>query len=180
MVPKCGGSEVRIILAASPRCGLLNQSHTRFNKLLVPFAARDFWSSGLTETNGAAPAQAPANGAFEEALSLERKGNAQAAEESYRAVLSQHPEHAGALHRLSLLCLNRGDFAEAARLLRRWIAREPNVSEAHNNLGIALNRLNRPAEAVAHFEKAVELEPNRAEAHYNLGRALQRIGRLLQ
>ena len=34
---QCGGSEVRIILAASPRCGLLNQSHTRFNKLLVPF-----------------------------------------------------------------------------------------------------------------------------------------------
>src|SRR5262249_1023430 len=29
--------EVRIILAASPRCGLLNQSHTRFNELLVPF-----------------------------------------------------------------------------------------------------------------------------------------------
>src|SRR5262249_19469 len=26
---RCGGSEVRIILAASPRCGLLNQSHTR-------------------------------------------------------------------------------------------------------------------------------------------------------
>src|SRR5262249_44025831 len=34
---QCGGSEVRIILAASPRCGLLNQSHTRFNELLVPF-----------------------------------------------------------------------------------------------------------------------------------------------
>jgi hypothetical protein len=30
-------SEVRIILAASPKCGLLNQSHTRFNKLLVSF-----------------------------------------------------------------------------------------------------------------------------------------------
>jgi drug/metabolite transporter (DMT)-like permease len=26
---QCGGSEVRIILAASPKCGLLNQSHTR-------------------------------------------------------------------------------------------------------------------------------------------------------
>ena len=25
----CGGSEVRIIFAASPKCGLLNQSHTR-------------------------------------------------------------------------------------------------------------------------------------------------------
>src|SRR5262249_4758281 len=28
-VSKCGGSEVRIFLTASPKCGLLNQSHTR-------------------------------------------------------------------------------------------------------------------------------------------------------
>jgi hypothetical protein len=34
---QCGGSEVRIILAATPRCGLLNQSHTGSIKLLVPF-----------------------------------------------------------------------------------------------------------------------------------------------
>jgi hypothetical protein len=33
---QCGGSEVRIILAASPRCGLLNQSHTRIKGLLGP------------------------------------------------------------------------------------------------------------------------------------------------
>jgi hypothetical protein len=44
----------------------------------------------LTESDSAVPAQAPASGAFEEALSLQRKGNAQAAEERYRAVLSQH------------------------------------------------------------------------------------------
>src|SRR5215472_311000 len=33
----CGGSEVRIICAAISLCGLLNQSHTRINNLLVPF-----------------------------------------------------------------------------------------------------------------------------------------------
>src|SRR5947209_839125 len=34
---KCGGSEVRNILAASPNCGLLNLSHTRIKELLVSF-----------------------------------------------------------------------------------------------------------------------------------------------
>jgi len=111
---------------------------------------------------------------------LARTGRASAAEELYRSVLAQNPDHSGALHRLSLLCLERDRFEEAARLLRRWIAREPDVSGAHNNLGIALNRLRRPAEAAAHFEKAIELEPDRAEAHYNLGRARQNLGRIAQ
>src|SRR5262249_60165273 len=33
----CGGSEVRIICAATSSCGLLNQSHTRISNLLVSF-----------------------------------------------------------------------------------------------------------------------------------------------
>jgi tetratricopeptide (TPR) repeat protein len=135
----------------------------------------------LTKPDIAAPAQAPArDAAFEEALSLEHKSHARAAEERYRALLGRNPDHSGALNQLSLICLARDEFEEAAHLLRRWIAREPNVPGAHNNLGIALNGLNRPAEAVAHFEKALALEPQRAEAHYNLGRAQQRLGRLAQ
>src|SRR5215469_15486121 len=34
---QCGGSEVRIICAATSSCGLVNQSHTRINNLLVSF-----------------------------------------------------------------------------------------------------------------------------------------------
>jgi hypothetical protein len=34
---QCGGSEVRIIPAAGPRCGLLDQSHTRFISCRCPF-----------------------------------------------------------------------------------------------------------------------------------------------
>ena len=34
---ECAGSEVRSILAASPNCGLLNQSRTKFKELLVSF-----------------------------------------------------------------------------------------------------------------------------------------------
>ena len=123
---------------------------------------------------------APASDAFAQALLLERRGNAAAAEQRYRAVLEQNPDHSGALRRLSVLCLERNDFEEAVRLLRHWIAREPDAAGAHANLGIALNGLNRPVEAVPYFEKALELEPTRAEAQYNLGRAHQRLGRRTQ
>ena len=135
----------------------------------------------MSDLDIAVPAQAPAGDpAFDEALLLQRQGNAPAAERLYHAILTRNPDHAGALHQLSLLCLGRDELEEAARLLRRWIAREPNVAGAHNNLGIALKRLDRPAEAVAHFEKAIELEPNRSETHYNLGRAQQLLGRLAE
>src|SRR5271169_3272994 len=36
----CGGSEVRIMASAGLSCGLLNQSHTRINKLLVSLRFR--------------------------------------------------------------------------------------------------------------------------------------------
>jgi tetratricopeptide (TPR) repeat protein len=135
----------------------------------------------LAEPEIAAPSQAPErDAALEEAVLLRRQGNAPAAEQRYRAILRQNPDHSGALDQLSLLCLEREAFEEAASLLRRWIAREPNVAGAHNNLGIALNRLKRPAEAVVQFEKAIELEPNRPESHYNLGRAQQILGRVAE
>jgi tetratricopeptide (TPR) repeat protein len=138
-------------------------------------------SADLNEPEKAVPAQAPASdAAFDEALLVQRQGNASAAEQLYRAVLGRNPDHSGALHQLSLLCLGRDEFDEAARLLRRSIAREPNVAGAHNNLGIALTRLDRPAEAVAHFQKAIELEPSRAETWYSLGRAQQVLGRFAE
>src|SRR6202035_3821478 len=105
-----------------------------------------FRSTALNAPEIAAPAQPPTiDAAFDEALLRQRQGNAQAAEQLYRAMLGRNPDHSGALHQLSLLCLGRDEFEEAARLLRRRIAREPDISEAHDNLGIALNGLNRPA-----------------------------------
>ena len=66
-------------------------------------------------------------------------------------------------------------FTEQPDTSGDWTA--PDLAEAHNSLGIALQRLKRSAEAVPHFERAIELEPERPETHYNLGRALQILGR---
>jgi tetratricopeptide (TPR) repeat protein len=112
-------------------------------------------------------------GAVGEAASLQR-------EDRYAAELAQYPGNRDALHRLSVLRLQRGAFADAADLLRRFIDVDPDFPDAHNNLGVALQALDRPSEAAQHFEKAIQLAPQRPEAHYNLGRALQILHRQAQ
>ena len=132
----------------------------------------------MTAPEIAMPVQAPSgDAAFDEARSLARQGNVAAAEQLYRAMLGQNPDHCGALHQLSLLCLGRGEFEEAKRLLRRWIAREPNVAGAHNNMGILLHEIGRHAEAVASYRLALAIKPDHADALNNLGLALRDLNR---
>ena len=115
--------------------------------------------------------------AFARAVQLQREGRTTAAEDLYRTVLADDPDHAGALHELGTLRLQAGEFTEAAEFFSRLIGCDPNSSSAHNNLGIALERLDRPAHAARHFETALTLEPKRPEANYNLGHALQTLDR---
>ena len=56
----------------------------------------------------------------------------------------------------------------------------PNHTDAHNNMGMALYDQGRFDEAVESYQKAVKLEPDFADAHYNLGNALKQKGDLKQ
>ncbi|MDB6025361.1 MAG: Tetratricopeptide repeat, partial [Verrucomicrobiales bacterium] len=49
--------------------------------------------------------------------------------------------------------------------------------EAHNNLGVALLKMQRVGEAVAHFEQALELEPHYPDAKKNLEQARPLLSR---
>ena len=55
---------------------------------------------------------------------------------------------------------------------------EPNLAEAHNNLGTTLKELGRLKEAEASFTQAITLKPDLVEAHNNLGNILQELGRI--
>jgi protein O-mannosyl-transferase len=52
----------------------------------------------------------------------------------------------------------------------------PNLSTAHNNLGVALFASGKKAEAIPHYKMAVKLKPN-TETHNNLGVALSAGGK---
>ena len=54
----------------------------------------------------------------------------------------------------------------------------PNDAEAHYNLGVTLQNLNRLDEAEASYRRALQINPDFAEVHYNLGIILQNLNRL--
>ena len=141
--------------------------------------ATDSASAGAGGQAAGAPvrrALTPAQ-AYEAGVSLHRQGRLGEAEQIYRALLRLAPDHAGALHRLGMLCGATGRNDEAVALLARAVAKDPSSVAAHNDLGVAQSRAGRPQDALAHYRRAAELAPGFAEAHNNLGNALLPLGR---
>ena len=65
-------------------------------------------------------------------------------------------------------------------LFRESIAQNPNITEAHYNLGLVLDRLQRHAEAIESYQRAVQCQPSFAAAHAELGRTCYLLGRLAE
>jgi tetratricopeptide (TPR) repeat protein len=62
--------------------------------------------------------------------------------------------------------------------LRTALRLNPNIPEAHNNLGTALAQAGRLEEAASSFQEAVRLKPDYADAHNNLANVLREQGHL--
>ncbi len=71
-----------------------------------------------------------------------------------------------------------GRFDEAIALFEQALRSDPDLAEAHAQLGAALLALDRDEEAAAALERAVGLDPGLADAHYNLGLVAHRQGRI--
>ena len=68
-------------------------------------------------------------------------------------------------------------YGEAAEILNKAIAIEPEHSKAYNYLGIALGRLKRYEESAAAYQKAVNIDYDYASAHFNLALVYEQMGR---
>jgi tetratricopeptide (TPR) repeat protein len=116
--------------------------------------------------------------AFELALRRHQAGHLREAEQIYREVLAEQPEHSGATHYLGVIALQTGRGEVALELLSRALALRPDYAEAYFNLGNALNGLGRVEGAIDAYGQAVAIKPNLADAHNNLGNVLKKIGRM--
>jgi Flp pilus assembly protein TadD/lysophospholipase L1-like esterase len=92
-----------------------------------------------------------------------------------RALGQAQPNDARVHNRLGTELLRAGKPAEAVAEFEQAIAADPTHAGAHNNLGVAYERLGR-AEAQAQFERAAQLDPNFTHAHFNLARILMQKG----
>jgi predicted O-linked N-acetylglucosamine transferase (SPINDLY family) len=129
------------------------------------------------DRKAAAMAQFTIEQALQMASQHHQAGRLAEAEQIYRQVLNQQPNHAHALRLLGTLArqVNRNDAA--VDLYTRAIALNPSDAELRNDLAIALSALNRPQEAIAALIQAVRLKPGVAEIHFNLGTLLANTGR---
>ncbi|HEY2134649.1 MAG TPA: tetratricopeptide repeat protein [Xanthobacteraceae bacterium] len=109
-----------------------------------------------------------------EMLDARRDADAEAA---LRSILAEDAAHTRTLRRLAWMCHRRGDNTEAAQLLSRSIAREPDNADALHNLGVVLATLGRTAEAEASYRRGLALKPGSVDGHNNLGVLLEQIGR---
>jgi tetratricopeptide (TPR) repeat protein len=116
--------------------------------------------------------------AFDLALQHHQAGRLGEAEQIYRQILAQQPEHADAMHNLGMISFQMGRNDVAVELLRRAIVLNPSYAPAHNNLGNVLKGQGQFDEAIAAYRQAIALNPNLPEVHSNLGNALKNKGQL--
>ena len=71
-----------------------------------------------------------------------------------------------------------GRFEEAEVSYKKAILLNPNLDQAHNNLGITLQELGRFEEAKDSYKQAIKLKTDNYKAHSNLGIVLHELGNL--
>jgi Flp pilus assembly protein TadD len=102
------------------------------------------------------------------------------AEVLYRETIARNPAAWMAYNNLGALKATgtSKDLAEAATLLQTAVRLYPENPEAHNNLGVAYQRLGRLDDATREHREALRLFPTYAEAYNNLGIIAEQQGRL--
>lgn len=115
---------------------------------------------------------------IEQGIAHQQAGRLRTAEEIYRQILEQQPEHVEALHWLGVAALQRGQYQVAIELIGKALRRNPEYVSAHNNIGLAWQGAGQLEQAGAAFRQALLLAPEDADIELNLGKVLFEQGRL--
>ncbi|MGA3066410.1 MAG: tetratricopeptide repeat protein [Tepidisphaeraceae bacterium] len=103
------------------------------------------------------------------ALRHHQSGRLREAEELYRRILAQQPDHAETLALLGVVLSQSGRHEEALVAIERAVQLSPGNASHHYNHGVILVSAGRPDEAIAAYDRALAIEPTSAEAYCNLG-----------
>ena len=128
-----------------------------------------------SKTGGASDAQILA--LLTEGHKAHLAGDVTFAEQRYREVLKLGPTAADAWHLLGVLCLKRGEAAEAVELIGRAIEIDPKPDQFHMNHGAALFHAGRVEEAEQAYRRAADRAPHNIEVYKNLSVLLNGQGK---
>ena len=113
-----------------------------------------------------------------EALSLERQGDYDAALTSYRLAMRDQPNDPRILQNMAIAFSRTGRMNEAIGAYRRALELDPELSGAHYGLAFLLLKRGDLAEAAAHLEAFLEAPPAGAEADRWVRHARQTLDEL--
>jgi predicted O-linked N-acetylglucosamine transferase (SPINDLY family) len=115
---------------------------------------------------------------FGQALALHRAGDVARAEELYTRIVAERPDHAGSLHLLGFIAMQRGQSELACALIGRSVRANPRHAVAYADLAGAQQGLGLTTEAIASYDRALRLVPDLLAALFNKAVLLQELGRL--
>jgi len=118
--------------------------------------------------------------AIQQGMAAQQAGQLGIAESHYKRVLAAEPDQFEALHFLGLLEAQRGNLAEADRLVAHSLSVNAQRAEAHSNHARILRQLDRPEDAIARCDRALALNPYLIEALILRGNALRDLGRFAE
>ena len=93
-----------------------------------------------------------------------------------RALGSDKPNYSRVHNRLGTDLMREKKYDESVKEFQQALEEDPKNAGAHNNLGIAFERLGRD-DAAEQFKLAISIQPDFAMAHFNLARHFLREGR---
>jgi tetratricopeptide (TPR) repeat protein len=114
---------------------------------------------------------------LQRAMALHQSGRLQEAIETYEKVVATNPLAAGVLNLLGIARFQSGDLPKAATALRRALTLNPELPNAHYNLGRVLQGLRQHNDALVQYELALSRAPHDAAIASNIGTVLAALGR---
>ena len=114
--------------------------------------------------------------AFHQGVVAYGKGELDAAQAAFEAVLAEDAEDTAAIHYLGLIAAERGDFEAAIARYRSALALDPDDVDFRFDLASALLESGETAEARSELDKVLAAEPDRARAQLFAGIGAYRAG----
>ena len=106
----------------------------------------------------------PLEDRLQRGVSLKVEGNYEEAEQEFKAVLGEDPNHPAAHRELGLVYCFTGMFDESIEELRRAVELDPADLKARNDLALTYTMLGMMDEARAEFETVLSADPTNSEA----------------
>lgn len=96
----------------------------------------------------------------------------------YQKLLRQRPDFVAGHLSMGRIAWKQNNLPEAIGHLEHALELDHDRFEAHNNIGLALNRIGKYEEASNHFRESLRVQPGRPEVLNNLGFTLLRQGKV--